>query len=259
MNYSMKNSQQSLMNLFHLQNNSQYMQGNNQNLKYLLKNFKINNIISHNNCYISKFKTTKNSPERLIFEKTSNVQKNIDNNINHKKENKYPIRGKILLGNQKKPDKIVEELLRNKINKNKQKINNKVNENKNNSMNKGTIYRNINANANHNHNHTNVINDNLNINLNNISHIIPNKNNVSNKNILGFDFTNQISGPTLAGPNSYRAPQKKDNNMLEDEEYFIYINKNNKNINKNINKKNNISDKKLFYQQRFRHDQQHQK
>ena len=243
MNYSMKNSQQSLMNLFHLQNNSQYMQGNNQNLKYLLKNFKINNIISHNNCYISKFKTTKNSPERLIFEKTSNVQKNIDNNINHKKENKYPIRGKILLGNQKKPDKIVEELLRNKINKNKQKINNKVNENKNNSMNKGTIYRNINANANH--NHTNVINDNLNINLNNISHIIPNKNNVSNKNILGFDFTNQISGPTLAGPNSYRAPQKKDNNMLEDEEYFIYINKNNKNINKNINKKNNISDKKF--------------
>ena len=241
MNYSMKNSQQSLMNFFHLPNNSQYMQGNNQNLKYLLKNFKINNIISHNNCCISKFKTTKNSPERLIFEKATNIQKNIDN----KKDNKYPIRGKILLGNQKKPDKIVEELLRNKINKNKQKINNKMNDNKNNSMNKGTIYRNINANTNN--NHTNIINDNLNINLNNISHILPNKNNNGpNKSIIGFDFTNQISGPTLAGPNSYRAPQKKTNNMLEDEEYFIYINKNNKNINKNINKKNNnINDKKF--------------
>ena len=237
----MKNSQQSLMNFFHLPNNSQYMQGNNQNLKYLLKNFKINNIISHNNCCISKFKTTKNSPERLIFEKATNIQKNIDN----KKDNKYPIRGKILLGNQKKPDKIVEELLRNKINKNKQKINNKMNDNKNNSMNKGTIYRNINANTNN--NHTNIINDNLNINLNNISHILPNKNNNGpNKSIIGFDFTNQISGPTLAGPNSYRAPQKKTNNMLEDEEYFIYINKNNKNINKNINKKNNnINDKKF--------------
>ena len=75
----MKNSQQSLMNFFHLPNNSQYMQGNNQNLKYLLKNFKINDIISHNNCCISKFKTTKNSPERLIFEKATNIQKNIDN------------------------------------------------------------------------------------------------------------------------------------------------------------------------------------
>ena len=113
----MKNSQQSLMNLFHPQNNnSQFIGGNNQNLKYLLKNFKINNIISHNNCYISKFKTTKNSPERLIFEKTVNVQNNIENNINHKKINKFPMRGKIILGNQKKSEKLVEEMLRNKIN-----------------------------------------------------------------------------------------------------------------------------------------------
>ena len=240
----MKNSQQSLMNLFHAQNNnSQFVQGNNQNLKNLLKNFKINNIISHNNCYISKFKTTKNSPERLIFEKTVNAQNNVESNINHKKLNKFPIRGKIILGNQKKPEKIMEELLRNKINKNKQKMNNKANDIKNNSMNKGTIYRNINPPT----NNTNIINDNLNININNISHILPNKNNDQNKNIIGLDFTNQISGPAMAGPNSYRAPQKKNNNILEDEEYFIYINKNNKNsknINKNINKKN-INDKKF--------------
>ena len=241
----MKNSQQSLMNLFHAQNNnSQFVQGNNQNLQYLLKNFKINNIISHNNYYISKFKTTKNSPERVIFEKTVNAQNNIENNINHKKLNKFPMRGKIILGNQKKPEKIMEELLRNKINKNKQKMNSKTSDIKNNSMNKGTIYRNIN---NAHTNNTNIINDNLNINLNNISHILPNKNNGPNKNIIGFDFPNQISGPTMAGPNSYRAPPKKTNNILEDEEYFIYINKNNKNsknINKNINKKN-INDKKF--------------
>ena len=240
MNYSMKNSQQSLMNLFRPQNkNAQYVSGNNQNFDYLLKNFKINSIISHNNCYISKFKTTKNSPERLIFQKTVNVQNNMEN----KKVNKFPIKGKIILGNQKKTEKIGEELLRNKINKNKQKISNKINDNKNNSMNKGAIYRNINAHI----NNTNIINDNLNININNISHILPNKNNGPNKNILGFDFTNQISGPTIAGPNSYRAPQKKTNNILEDEEYFIYINKNNKNsknYNKNINKKN-INDKKF--------------
>ena len=241
MKYSIKNSQQSLMNLFHPQNSSQYVQGNNQNLKFFLKNFKIgNNIISHNNCYISKFKTTKNSPERLLFEKTVNVQNNIDN----KKANKFPVRGKIILGNQKKPEKISEELLRNKINKNKQKMSNKTNDNKNNSMNKGTIYRNINAHT----SNTNIINDNLNININNISHILPNKNNGPNKNILGFDFSKQISGPVIAGPNSYRAPQKKSNNILDDEEYFIYINKNNKNSkninNKNINKKN-INDKKF--------------
>ena len=241
MKYSIKNSQQSLMNLFHPQNSSQYVQGNNQNLKFFLKNFKIgNNIISHNNCYISKFKTTKNSPERLLFEKTVNVQNNIDN----KKANKFPVRGKIILGNQKKPEKISEELLRNKINKNKQKMSNKTNDNKNNSMNKGTIYRNINAHT----SNTNIINDNLNININNISHILPNKNNGPNKNMLGFDFSKQISGPVIAGPNSYRAPQKKSNNILDDEEYFIYINKNNKNSkninNKNINKKN-INDKKF--------------
>ena len=233
----MKNSQQSLMNLLRPQNkNSQYVSGNNQNFDYLLKNFKINNIISHNNCYISKFKTTKNSPERLIFEKTVNIQNNMEN----KKINKFPLKGKIILGNQKKTEKIREELLRNKINKNKQKMNNKLNDNKNNSMNKGAIYRNINAHI----NNTNIINDNLNININNISHILPNKNNGPNKNILGFDFSNQISGPTVAGPNSYRAPQKKTNNILDDEEYLIYINKNSKNYNKNINKKN-INDKKF--------------
>ena len=84
------------------------------------------------------------------------IKKNNDN----KKGNKYPIRGKILLGYQKKPDKIVEELQRNKISKNKQKINNKINDNKNNCMNKGTIYRNINSNTNNNH-----TNNNLNTNL----------------------------------------------------------------------------------------------
>ena len=198
----MKNSQQSLMNLFHAQNNnSQFLAGNNQNLKYILKNFKINNIISHNNCYISKFKTTKNSPERLLFGKTVNAQNNMENTNNHKKVNKFPIRGKIILGNQKKPEKVMEEMIRNKLSKNKQKMNNKVNDIKNNSMNKGTIYRNSNMPTN-------------------------------NTNILGFEFANQISGPSMAGPISYRAPQKKNNNILEDEEYFIYINKNNKNINK---------------------------
>ena len=55
------------------------MQGNNQNLKYLLKNIKINNIISHNNCCILKFKKTKIFPERFIFEKAANSKKNIDN------------------------------------------------------------------------------------------------------------------------------------------------------------------------------------
>ena len=240
MNYSMKNSQQSLMNLFHAQNNnSQFLAGNNQNLKYILKNFKINNIISHNNCYISKFKTTKNSPERLLFGKTVNAQNNMENTNNHKKVNKFPIKGKIILGNQKKPEKVMEEMIRNKLSKNKQKMNNKVNDIKNNSMNKGIIYRNSNMPT----NNTNILYDNINI--NNISHILPNKNKAPNTNILGFEFANQISGPSMAGPISYRAPQKKNNNILEDEEYFIYINKNNKNINKNINKKNINNNKKF--------------
>ena len=246
MKFSGKNSQQSLMNLLHAQNNSKYISGNNQNLNYLLRNFKINEMMSHNNNnYISKFKTAKNSPERLLFEKTVNAQKNIENSINPKKVNKLPIKGKLLLGNQKRQEKVMEELLRNKVVKYKQKINNKTTEIKNinyNIMNKGTIYKGINSNS----NSINVINDNLNI--NNISHILPNKNNISYKNVLGIDFSNnQISGGTIAGPNSYRAPQKKNNDVLEDDGNLIYYNKNNKNsknINKNINKKN-LNDKKF--------------
>ena len=230
MNYSMKNSQQSLMNLIHPQINSQYIPNNNQNLKNLLKNFKIQNIISHNNnYYISKFKTTKNSPERLILEKTVNAKKNNENKIMNKKVNKL-IRDKIIFDNQKKTDKIMEELLKNKITKNKQKMNDKANDIKNNRM-KGKIYKKINSNTNN-----NTMNDNL----NNMSHILSKKTNYFNKNILGYEFANQISGPTAAGPNSYRAPQKKStNNILDDEEYIINYNKNNKNI-KNINNKNNI-------------------
>ena len=239
MKYGIKNSQQALINLLRPQNNAHHMQSNNQNsIKYLLKNLKNNNIISHNNCYISKFKTTKNSPERIIIEKATNIQKNFDNNNgNYKKSSKFPIKGKIILSNQKRAEKIMEEILKNKIIKNKEKINNKIYENKNNSINQGTIYKNINQ-INNNVN----INDNLNININNISHILPNKNKYLNQNIIGFEFNNQISGPTLAGPNSYRIPQKRSNSILDDEEYFIYHNKNNKNINKK-----NIIDKKFFY------------
>ena len=123
--------------------------------------------------------------------------------------------------------------------KNKEKINNKLNENKNNSINQGNIYKNINIKQMS--NNTNI-NDNLNVNINNISHILPNKNKYLNQNIIGFDYSNQISGPTLAGPNSYRIPQKRCNSILDEEEFFIYHNKNNKNFNKK-----NIIDKKFFF------------
>ena len=238
MNYALKNSQQTLINLLRPQNNAQHISDNNQNsIKYLLKNLKNKNIISHNNCYISKFKTTKNSPERLIIEKAMNIQKNLDNNnVNYKKSNKFPVKGRIILNNQKKAEKIMEEILKNKIIKNKDKINNKIYENKNNSVNQGTIYKNIKQI----NNHTNI-NDNLNINISNYSHILPNKNKYINQNIIGFDFNNQVSGPTVAGPNSYRVPQKRSNSILDEEEYFIYYNKNKKNANQK-----NIIDKKLF-------------
>ena len=174
MKYGIKTSQQ-LINLLRPQNN------NNQNsIKYLLKNFKNNNVKSHNNCYISKFKTTKNSPERIIIEKVTNIQKNFDNNNgDFKKSNKFPIKGKIILSNQKRAEKLMEEILKNKIIKNKDKINNKIYENKNNSINQGTIYKNLNQ-TNNNGN----INDNLNININNISHILPNKTKYLNQNIM---------------------------------------------------------------------------
>ena len=116
MNYSLKNSKHNtLINLLRLQNNAQYISGNNQNsIKYLLKNLNNNNIISHNNCYISKFKTTKNSPERILFEKAIN-SKNQDN-VNLKKSNKFPIKGRIVvLNNQKKAEKIMEDILKKRI------------------------------------------------------------------------------------------------------------------------------------------------
>ena len=243
MKYAIKNSQQTLINLLRPQIN-QHISNNNQNsIKYLLKNLKNNNIISHNNCYISKFKTTKNSPERIIIEKPNNMQKNVDSssNINYKKNSKLSTKGRLILNNQKKAEKIIEDILKNKIIKNKDKINNKIYENKNNSINQGTIYKNIKQN--NINNNTNInLNDNLNLNINNISHILPNKNKYLNSNVVGFDFNNQISGPTLPGPNSYRLPQKRSNSIVDDEEYFIYHNKNNKNINKK-----NIIDKKFFY------------
>ena len=238
MKYAINNSQQTLINLLRPQINQQFSNNNQNSIKYLLKNLKNNNIISHNNCYISKFKTTKNSPERFIIEKANNMQKNVDstNNINYKKNSKLSAKGRLILNNQKKAEKIIEDILKNKIIKNKEKINSKIYENKNNSINQGTIYKNIK------HNNNTNINDNLNLNINNISHILPNKNKYLNQNIIGFDFNNQISGPTLPGPNSYRVPQKRSNSILDDEEYFIYHNKNNKNINKK-----NIIDKKFFY------------
>ena len=239
MKYAINNSQQTLINLLRPKINQQFSNNNQNSIKYLLKNLKNNNIISHNNCYISKFKTTKNSPERIIIEKVNNMQKNVDstNNINYKKNSKLSTKGRLILNNQKKAEKIIEDILKNKIIKNKEKISSKIYENKNNSINQGTIYKNIK----HNNNNTNI-NDNLNLNINNISHILPNKNKYLNQNIIGFDFNNQISGPTLPGPNSYRVPQKRSNSILDDEEYIIYHNKNNKNINKK-----NIIDKKFFY------------
>ena len=238
MKYAINNSQQTLINLLRPQINQHFSNNNQNSIKYLLKNLKNNNIISHNNCYISKFKTTKNSPERIIIEKVNNIQKNVDstNNINYKKNSKLSTKGRLILNNQKKAEKLIEDILKNKIIKNKEKINSKIYENKNNSINQGTIYKNIK------HNNNTNINDNLNLNINNISHILPNKNKYLNQNIIGFDFNNQISGPTLQGPNSYRVPQKRSNSILDDEEYFIYHNKNNKNINKK-----NIIDKKFFY------------
>ena len=234
----MKNPHQTLINLLRPQNNSQHMSNNQNSIKYLLKNLKNNKILSHNNCFISKFKTTKNSPERIIIEKVaSNLQKNLENN-NYKKNGKFSNKGRIILNNPKKPsEKIMEEILKNKIIKNKEKINNKIYENKNNSINQGAIYKNIKQIS----NNTNI-NDNMNININNLSHILPNKNKYLNQNIIGLEFSNQISGPTLAGPNSYRMTQKRSNSILDDEDYFIYNNKNNKNINKK-----NIIDKKFFY------------
>lgn len=239
MNYSLKNSKHNtLINLLRLQNNAQHISGNNQNsIKYLLKNLNNNNIISHNNCYISKFKTTKNSPERILFEKAIN-SKNQDN-VNLKKSNKFPIKGRIVvLNNQKKAEKIMEDILKKRIIKSNNKINNKVYENKNNSINQGTIYnKNMNMNMKqiNNNNNTNI-NDNLNI--NDISHILPNKNKggTHNQNGNGYEFSQN------SGPNSYRFPQKRSNSILDDEEFFMYYNKNNK----NINNSNNIIDKKFF-------------
>jgi serine/threonine protein kinase len=135
----------------------------------------------------------------------------------------------------------MEEISKNKIIKNKDKMNNnKIYENKNNSVNQGTIYKNIKQ-MNNNNKNTNIT-DNININISNYSHILPNKNKYMNQNITGFDLNNLMPGPTAAdGPNSYRVPQKRSNSILDDEEYFIYYNKSKKNANQK-----NIIDKKLF-------------
>jgi len=226
MKYGLKNSQQTLINLLRAKNNSHYISANNQSsIKFLLKDFKNNNIISHNNnCFISKFKTTKNSPERFLFEKPISQKNQDKNEINNKKTTKFPIKGKVIINNQKRAEKIMEEILKNRITKNNNKITNKLNENKNNSINQGTIYKNSKQVS----NNTNI-NENMNMDIkDDISHILPNKAKYS-----------QMQGSNVGGPNSYRVPQKRVTNFLDDEEYFI-------NYNKNINNSNNIINKKLI-------------
>ena len=171
-----KNSQYALINLLRPQNNK-YISSNQNSLKNLLKNLKNGKIISHNNCCISKFKTTKNSPQRLLFDNTIGARKNkMKNNAM----------------NQKRTEKIMEEILKNKIIKNRDK---RSSENESNSLNKRSMYKNYKQ-----------VN-------NNISHVLSNKFN---------------AGPVIAGLNSYRAPQKITKNLLNGE--YIYNNKNKNNL-----------------------------
>ena len=167
----------------------------------------------------TKYKTTKNSPERLFLQNNLSRQKNfIGLNQVFKPNSKMPINNsinslnKMILQSQRHNNTMKEEIIKKKILQIKEKKNVALMNSNNNSMS-------LSNSINHNYNHNNS--------NNNLGHYI-NKLKSKNKNRNEINFTNRIKSSINQQPNSYREIKKRSNSNYELEN----------NINNNLNYKN---------------------
>ena len=167
----------------------------------------------------TKYKTTKNSPERLFLQKNLSRQKNfIGLNQVFKPSSKMPINNsinsinKMILQSQRHNNTMKEEIIKKKILQIKEKKNAILMNSNNNSMS-------LSNSINHNYNHNNS-NNNLGLYINKLKS--------KNKNRNEINFQNRIKSSINQQPNSYREIKRRSNSNYEIEN----------NINNNLNYKN---------------------
>ena len=240
-----KTTQQLIVHMFKNKKSSHYSKNTNSNKNQSNNNIVVNfkhSLISQNlNGNIkggglsannnltnrTKYKTTKNSPERLLIQKNLSRQKNFLG-LNHvqKKGSKIYINNnlntinKMILQSQRNNNTMKEEIIKKKILQLKEKKNVTTINSNNNSM---SLSNSINHNYNYNYNHNNS---------NNNMAFFQNKgvyiNKINSKNNNELTITNRIRPSVNQYPNSYREIKKRSNSNYEIEN----------NINNNLNYKN---------------------
>mgnify|MGYP002624184704 CR=1 FL=1 len=234
MKNGIKTSQQLIVNMLkskkpqHSKNSNKIQSNNNgivvsfkhslitQNLNGNMKGGGI--IIANNLTNRTKYKTTKNSPERLFLQKNLSRQKNIIGfNQAFKPSSKMPINNsinsinKMILQSQRNNNTMKEEIIKKKILQIKEKKNMTTMNSNNNSMS-------LSNSINHNYIHNNS-NNNLGLYINKLKS--KNKRN-------DINFQNRLKSSINQQPNSYREIKKRSNSNYELEN----------NINNNLNYKN---------------------
>ena len=235
MKNGIKSSQQLIVNMLkskkpqHSKNGNKIQSNNNGivvNFKHSLISQNLNGNmkgggISMNNNLTNrtKYKTTKNSPERLFLQKNLSRQKNfIGLNQVFKPNSKMPINSsinsinKMILQSQRHNNTMKEEIIKKKILQIKEKKNATLINSNNNSMS-------LSNSINHNYNHNNS-NNNLGLYFNKLKS--------KNKNRNELNFQNRLKSSLNQQPNSYREIKKRSNSNYELEN----------NINNNLNYKN---------------------
>ena len=234
MKNDIKTTQQLIVHMFKNNKSSQYIKNSNNNINKPNNNIVVNykqslispnlngniknngDVLNRNNNNLTnriKYKTTKNSPERLLIQKNLSRQKNVIG-LNHAQKHSSKMTtnntlsniNKILLKSQKQNNTIKDEIIKKKILQIKDRKNMTTTMNSNN--NSISLSNSINHNYNHRHNNSN---NNLGYFQNKgiyISKIKANKykeyNNIQNK-----------IKPCLQQPNSYREIKRRSNSNKE--------------------------------------------
>ena len=236
MKNDIKTTQQLIVHMFRNNKSSQYIKNSNYNINKPNNNIVVNykhpnlngniknngdvlNVNTNNLTNRIKYKTTKNSPERLLIQKNLSRQKNYIG-LNHAQKHSSKMTtnntlsniNKILLKTQKQNNTIKDEIIKKKILQIKDRKNMTTMNSNNNSI---SLSNSINHNYNHRHNNSN---NNLGYFQNKgiyISKIKANKykefNNIQNK-----------IKPCLQQPNSYREIKRRSNSNKEMENNINY-------------------------------------
>ena len=231
---NIKTTQKLIVQMFKTKKSNQY--SNNSNSKRIQPNNNINmnynqkynqNIFGNINIkggklYINpqnnltnrgKYKTTKNSPEKLLIQRNLSRQKNVKGiNNSHRQNNKMQINNslnninKIILLNQKNNNILKDEIIKKKILQIKEKKNITTINSNNNSM---SLSNSINQNYNYNYNHKH---NNSNYNLGYFQDKNKIKGFINNEN---DNLQNKIKSNLIQQPYSYREIKRRSNSNYE--------------------------------------------